>query len=488
MGLISLFMIFGISLGNINSIDSSINESFHELIEYRTTTQKVYSLCNGLINYRFFSSPVHRLVNGKYVDIDFDNIFDSNDIEVDDSFIISPPKEDVITRYENADSISSYEEYLISSNQMYIFPDESKDILIGGKLVRENKYSLSRIDNDNIDYPLTRVVERNATTNNSINPIIKDKYITVGLSGYNDSSTLLAGKDTIQTVDENGNIIDAIYKSIIGLNVPGLNPNAVVSATLGVKKNTFTTNINRNPNIYLKKITNSVLYDDIDGKTSLTSTLIATGTPTLRQYSFDVTSDVISSLNSNGVVLFLIEGSNSGYASFYSTESNSAGVPYIDIVVNPNIEGSSPFGTAPAYRQENNENINCLGYAMDLNERVDVDFSSLYTNKKIPSYSSVYYFIEIIFTHKNFDIREINDYNSFINSDERRIAFRYNHSYFNYHFILQNNDGTWASKSGRAISIKGKIGVTPEEYTYWGAEGLGSENTHYYAIKPTQGD
>lgn len=102
------------------------------------------------------------------------------------------------------------------------------------------------------------------------------------------------------------------------------------------------------------------------------------------------------------------------------------------------------------------------------------------------SYNAVKLRIESIINQHGYEIRELSSYNSDIYIDERRIAFRYNpRNLDEWHFVMQNNSGSWSSKLGmEGTSGQYNINITPEDECMWNMyNGLIGHNTYYFAIK-----
>lgn len=364
-------------------------------------------------------------------------------------------------------------EYLISKDEDYFFPtNNSTAYSRTGNTVVQSEYYSALFINEEIEYPLTQVNESIVLDSSSF---IRDKYITVGMNGSTESSALLAGTDRLQFVDPNNNLVAAQYITIIEIDLPDINSSYVVSSNFYFSKNTTTTNSNRNPNISLNKITSNIDYDNIEGTTSFNRTLIGTGLGSLYSYCFDITNYVVSSIDSNGKLLLTIEGSLNGYASFYSTNSNSMFSPYLTLEVTPNALGGTLFGDAPAYVEVDKGITNCFGYVLLADHIVDMKLTS-------GIYSNVFEVIEQIIKSYGYEVRQISSYDSDIYADERRIAFMYNpRNLSEWHFMMQNSDGGWSSVQGYD-GFCVQHSSNPSNTNMWGA--LGEYGLlYYYALK-----
>ena len=105
------------------------------------------------------------------------------------------------------------------------------------------------------------------------------------------------------------------------------------------------------------------------------------------------------------------------------------------------------YGCGGEYRQVNDYHINCLEYALLFNTNPDIQLTKYPWD---PSLNSAYFIGRIINTiegNTSFTCRSIDAYDSAIDVNEYRIAARvpFKDGY-NYHFIYQLSDGTWAGK------------------------------------------
>lgn len=485
------------------SKDEALETSVGEILELRGEQLKVFDLGNGTYEYRYYTNPVHYWdgYSMKEITEKENDVRNKNEIFYNINENIIQNFRDVTTNsylYENFLSKNSTldetlygnfkspkkqinNEYMISANGLYIFPSATTSILTeSGDYQTTTTYSMSNLLNENIVYPLATINET-IILDESAN-VIKDKYITLGMSGYTESSTLLAGTDRLQFSNDNGQLVTAEYVSILELNLPRINANYLVSAEIHISKNYTSNDSFRNPNISLNMITNNINYNDIQGTSTLTNSFLSSGSGSLKNYNFDITNQVINSLNDNGKLLLSVEGSSSGYASFYSSNSSSASSPYLSLVVEENNLGGTLYGSAPEYYEISSGITNCLGYSLLKNYGVELYLSSISPN----SYTAVKAQIEFIINQQGYEIRELNNYDSDIYSNERRIAFRYNPRNLNeWHFVMQNNNGAWSAKLGtEGSSGQYDIFITPEDDCMWNVyNGLISGNTHYFAIK-----
>ena len=215
-----------------------------------------------------------------------------------------------------------------------------------------------------------------------------------------------------------------------------------------------------------------------------------------KSYSFDITTDVINNLQINKDLILALEGDNSGYASFYSSEASTINTPYLSVITNPNVIGSNLYGNALDYIQIDYGFQNCLGYALNKNEWIEVE--------GLTNTSSTDYFDERLIytiTYEGYNIRKLDSYDSYININERRIAARYTINEITgepfYHFVRQNSDGTWSEKAGVSSTNLFANHLTPEDQMMWSSykyplnnttpellrgDYILKENTLYYSI------
>ena len=106
------------------------------------------------------------------------------------------------------------------------------------------------------------------------------------------------------------------------------------------------------------------------------------------------------------------------------------------------LEKANAIGGAKAYRQVNNININCLGYAL---ERNDCPKLTMSYNESV---HSVYNRLEsLIRTTMNRSCRKLSSKDDLIHpTKEYKIAMRVGP--MDYHFMVQTNTGGWAHKQG----------------------------------------
>ena len=143
------------------------------------------------------------------------------------------------------------------------------------------------------------------------------------------------------------------------------------------------------------------------------------------------------------------------------------------------------YGFGGLYREVKDTEVNCFEYALlyDKDEGLNLWFTPL-----DPEYKSEYFIGRIInlIKSKGFECRQIDSYDSKLRHMEYRIAARIpNDDRYNYHFIYQLSDGTWAGKDLDFPSEhfgKGNPSNSPE---MWNRDAYSPEaGTIYFAVRP----
>jgi hypothetical protein len=161
------------------------------------------------------------------------------------------------------------------------------------------------------------------------------------------------------------------------------------------------------------------------------------------------------------------------------------------------VEGAY-YGNAPAYSsiQTTSTNINCAGFALRTNEYVTgsvLGVSAWATVEMVAAKTIAYFNAKTAGTGRT--IRRIPGVNLtptyFIASNEYRVAVRVvtsgTDSQYDYHYMLQVNDGSWAHKPGSGNSaLLGHINPTTYNwnYNYGGSIGVVKYNSNviYFAV------
>ena len=500
MNFLLLFATIGMSFAGLQKMDSyKLTGSKVELLELRTENQKVFQLANGNYEYMIYSNPIHYFNGEKMVEINnadslssnsLVNIrnFDKNDLNyfystnkkfenrhIYENIVFEKNEKEDNFRNNNARYTQVNNEYIVTSDEYYLFPDNKSIDYDGSNTIITSEYNTKETLDNSISYPLSLVNESIILDND--NPVIRDKYITKGLDGATESNVLLAGTDVFQIIDQNNNLVKPNYVTVIEIDFPDINPNYLISAKIGISKNSTTSNNIRNPNITLNKVVSNINYDNFEGTTNYNKSQLNTGIGSASSYLFDITESVVSSIEDDSKLLLTIESNSTGYASFYSTEANHINSPYISFEVTSNSLGGTLYGDAPNYEEVNSQNVNCFGYALLVNQWVSMNLTSR-------DYEDVYNEIQSIVQMYGYGIREIDSYNTDIYLNERRIAFRYSPLDLNsWHFVLQNSDGCWSAKLGNGNCGKYPITMNPDSESMWDMYSqLQNKNTYYFAL------
>ena len=119
------------------------------------------------------------------------------------------------------------------------------------------------------------------------------------------------------------------------------------------------------------------------------------------------------------------------------------------------------YGAALPYQFVGDTNVNCFGYALNVNQYLDlinqngIDVFPSDTSVITEEDVEVIYVPVVMYATQSLgkSIRLIDDYNSPIFEDEYRIAFRvgnlsgtHSDNANDYHFLRQNSGGTWSGK------------------------------------------
>ena len=145
----------------------------------------------------------------------------------------------------------------------------------------------------------------------------------------------------------------------------------------------------------------------------------------------------------------------------------------------------SLYGWAGRYRYINDPYVECFEYAL----LYDTDMGLKPVDRDIcPKLNSELYDVEIIDTIEtktNLKCRRIDAYDSAIDDGEYRMAARLPfEGEYNYHFIYQLGDGTWAGKDYRSPSKHFGMGNPSESPEMWSDDAYSPEaGTIYFAVK-----
>ena len=132
------------------------------------------------------------------------------------------------------------------------------------------------------------------------------------------------------------------------------------------------------------------------------------------------------------------------------------------------------YGNAEEYTAITSSDINCFGYAINIDSWIDISFfqactradDAMYYNRIVPAVIQEAYDYGV-------NLRYLNGINESIRSNERRIAFRVSrdssNTYYDFHFMKQHSDGSWSHKLGSYSSAQFNTAYTdtPEYNSAW---------------------
>src|SRR5690554_614813 len=321
---------------------------------------------------------------------------------------------------------------------------------------------------------------------NTSYPHIKDKYVIKGNTGSFDDNTLFAGTDPVGIVIDNQVYRDE-YITFFELSLPNLTPYAVTSASLYVNKTTSSPIYIHNPNLVLSQVVDEN-YDNLNGLSNYDEVYIGNGNGSETEYTFDITQSTKEQLEIDNVLLLSLKGQplsgrDSGKASIYSVNANHNQSPVFSVTYDTNYE-QNPYGNANAYQYTDNQDVNCFGYALNLEEWIELNdnYGNGFWDDDI--FRNVFIFVlENKFLSKGFLGRYLFSRLDGVTSFERRIAFRIRINQQggmnDIHFMMEHNDGTWSHKQGFTPSILLQIGDNPDMNHVWSSY---NSTTLYFSI------
>lgn len=203
---------------------------------------------------------------------------------------------------------------------------------------------------------------------------------------------------------------------------------------------------------------NSPSYDLIDGTSTITKSFLSFVSLSSNYSFLDITTEVINCLDNSQSSITVLLQSISSNQMCYLYNLNSQYAPYFYIEYDN-------FGATREYFEPTSL-VNCYGYSLfmnsgkNINQNLDNAFGTndIYNGGYInPSVVNV--LIAILTNDGCTNVVSINSYDSLINSNQRRIAFRMELININgqgtlkryggdYHFMWQCLDGGWAEKFG----------------------------------------
>lgn len=114
---------------------------------------------------------------------------------------------------------------------------------------------------------------------------------------------------------------------------------------------------------------------------------------------------------------------------------------------------TNDYGAAKPYKQVSTEKINCYAYALGLSKKNNPGYiANPASNTPGVGVQQWAEGVERDMKKLKRGIRRINGPHSYIFSEERRIAIRGADGGGDYHFMVQNSDGSWSHKPGQLDS------------------------------------
>ncbi len=237
------------------------------------------------------------------------------------------------------------------------------------------------------------------------------------------------------------------------------------------------------------KLTN--LYPQHDGKVLDVASGVVTNDQNIQIYASNNTPAQRWAFFSNGDGSYRLMPKAGNQAMCISVSSGSmsstANVNLYDYVAAPEqgwfLEKATVVGAASSYRQENSNNVNCLGYVLELNYTPDL---SIYPTDNLQSFSEK---TQALIRELNRGCRVLTSKDDLIHpTREYKIAMRIRDNFFDedYHFMVQLNTGKWAQKHGGKASDPNEL-VSDPTNTNWGTSIFDLSNyyhsdTVYYAV------
>ena len=237
------------------------------------------------------------------------------------------------------------------------------------------------------------------------------------------------------------------------------------------------------------KLTN--LYPQHNGKVLDVASGVVTNDQNIQIYASNNTPAQRWAFFSNGDGSYRLMPKAGNQAMCISVSSGSmsstANVNLYDYVAAPEqgwfLEKATVVGAASSYRQENSNNVNCLGYVLELNYTPDL---SIYPTDNLQSFSEK---TQALIRELNRGCRVLTSKDDLIHpTREYKIAMRIRDNFFDedYHFMVQLNTGKWAQKHGGKASDPNEL-VSDPTNTNWGTSIFDLSNyyhsdTVYYAV------
>lgn len=344
------------------------------------------------------------------------------------------------------------------------------------------------LDDENIAYPVTLVggITYSTVVNNYW---YRDKTIVKDTSEGYDSSIFTVSKQKYYPFQNTPIQLDEyLLYSIVEINLTNFVGTGITVTDANLQIERIQSNVNAK--LPLSEVT-SAEYNDIDGYTNYSKILISNPFVSSNTISYDVTLEVISHINNGDSILllelspeFILLGLSSlRYMNFRSENANQSDSPFLTIEYVSPITGD--FGDAPDYYDTNSAILNCFGYAL----RKTDEWINIYNATGVINFGNIQvdeqYFQNtivpaVIYTIEDqlfYSVRQLSSFDDAVYSNEYRIALRIGDIYStsnyhifypsgenrystdDFHFMIQLEDGNWASKPGQLQSEELPLGL-----------------------------
>ena len=309
---------------------------------------------------------------------------------------------------------------------------------------------------------------------------ITDKHVISGIDYSYDEEYLRVGKN--ETTE---------YKAIVSIDVSLLNTDLDISdVSLVYFKES---GANKRLNVYMIE---DEMYSDITGLTTYSKKFIDSTTYS-NGYNFNLTYAFLDEPEpENNKYLFEISMALGASGIQWLSSDNGYEIPYLEI--NYEEMPETDYGAALPFTSITSGNMNCFGYALNVNEFIqltDENGTRIFISSNIVNegdFQTIYIPVMLsIIERYGFSARLLVDYDSPIYEDEYRIAFRMGNintlsvpSNNDFHFLRQNNDGTWSHKQGRAVSENLTNITNPASYSWpllhISSSGVSTQDSNFY--------
>lgn len=406
-----------------------------------------------------YSNNKYKIIADNYTDmfklkIELQSITLLKDMEI----ILSSENLRLVKKEDSIQAVNKYNGIIFELNKQYLMKTGENYIVKeldfnDGVIVFENE-SLVRSGETSIELQVSYTINNNSNC-------ISDKYITSGIDYGYDTEFMKVGNNATNE-----------HKVIVGINLNMFSSQLFVYAANLVYYKESGSNINLN--IY--KINNQI-YSDITGVTSYLKTFVDSSNYS-NGYNFDLLSAFSNEpTGGDGRYVFEISMDSNSTGTIWLASDDAYEMPYL--VLEYEDIANSNYGAALEYEYVSGINMNCFGYALNINANIQLrnqnnEMIFPFNVTDITEEDVINIFVPAVLaeaTRQGVLIRQIDSYDSTISDNEYRIAFRVGNVssddivyapggaeglyslYDEYHFLRQNSDGTWSHKQGQLGSI-----------------------------------